>query len=236
MKITFIGADHEVTGSCHMISACGKHILLDCGMEQGRDTFVNQNIPVNPGEIDYVFLSHAHIDHSGLIPLLYKHGFKGEIHCTYGTYDLCDIMLRDSAHIQESDSEWKNRKAQRSGKDQVEPLYTSADVEGVLQHFVPHDYNEKIQIAAGIEIRFTDVGHLLGSASIEIWLTEDGKTTKIVYSGDIGNNDQPIIENPSYTKDADYVIIESTYGDRYHEKAISYIDALTPIIQNTLDR
>ena len=186
MKLTFIGAAHEVTGSCHYLEACGKHILIDCGLEQGPDLYENQEIPINPSMIDYILLTHAHIDHSGKIPLLVKNGFKGEIICTFATSDLCSIMLRDSAHIQESEAEWRNRKALRSGAPLYEPLYTVQDAMNAVALLAPIDYNQTIQLCKGIELRFTDVGHLLGSSCIEVWITEDGVSKKIVFSGDIG--------------------------------------------------
>ena len=236
MKLMFLGADHEVTGSCHYIEACGKSILLDCGMEQGRDTYENQEIPVAAGKIDYVFLSHAHIDHSGLLPLLYKNGFKGQIYATEATTDLCRIMLLDSAHIQEFEAQWRNRKNKRAGKAPFEPLYTTEDAMAVMEHFVPCDYMKEIEVCEGVKIRFTDVGHLLGSSSIEIWLTENGVSKKIVFSGDIGNINQPIIHDPRYTAEADYVIMESTYGDRYHTAPPDYVTELAGQIQQTFDR
>ncbi len=236
MKLMFLGADHEVTGSCHYIEACGKSILLDCGMEQGRDTYENQEIPVAAGRIDYVFLSHAHIDHSGLLPLLHKNGFQGQIYATEATTDLCRIMLLDSAHIQEFEAQWRNRKNKRAGKAPFEPLYTTEDAMAVMEHFVPCDYMKEIEVCEGVKIRFTDVGHLLGSSSIEIWLTENGISKKIVFSGDIGNINQPIIHDPRYTTEADYVIMESTYGDRYHTAPPDYVAELAGQIQQTFDR
>ena len=236
MKLMFLGADHEVTGSCHYIEACGKSILLDCGMEQGRDTYENQEIPVAAGRIDYVFLSHAHIDHSGLLPLLHKNGFQGQIYATEATTDLCRIMLLDSAHIQEFEAQWRNRKNKRAGKAPFEPLYTTEDAMAVMEHFVPCDYMKEIEVCEGVKIRFTDVGHLLGSSSIEIWLTENGVSKKIVFSGDIGNINQPIIHDPRYTTEADSVIMESTYGDRYHTVPPDYVAELAGQIQQTFDR
>lgn len=236
MKLMFLGADHEVTGSCHYIEACGKSILLDCGMEQGRDTYENQEIPVAAGRIDYVFLSHAHIDHSGLLPLLHKNGFQGQIYATEATTDLCRIMLLDSAHIQEFEAQWRNRKNKRAGKAPFEPLYTTEDAMAVMEHFVPCDYMKEIEVCEGVKIRFTDVGHLLGSSSIEIWLTENGVSKKIVFSGDIGNINQPIIHDPRYTTEADFVIMESTYGDRYHTAPPDYVAELAEQIQQTFDR
>ena len=192
MKLTFIGAAHEVTGSCHLLQAAGKNILIDCGMEQGPDLYENPGLPIAAGEVDYVFLTHAHIDHSGLLPLLCKNGFKGQILTTFATADLCNIMLRDSAHIQEFEAEWRNRKGRRAGVPEFEPLYVMADAEAAINLFVPCGYGERLHICDGVEIRFTDVGHLLGSASIEVWITEGEISRKIVFSGDVGNVDQPI--------------------------------------------
>lgn len=236
MKLYFIGADHEVTGSCHYVEACGKRFLVDCGMEQGKDVFENVEIPVPASQIDYVLLTHAHIDHSGLLPLLFKNGFRGEIISTFATSDLCSIMLRDSAHIQEFEAEWRNRKGRRAGKEEFVPLYTMDDALGAVELFHPCDYNQKIELTEGISIRFTDVGHLLGSASIEIWITEDGVSKKIVFSGDIGNMNQPLIKDPEYLSEADYVVMESTYGDRTHGERPDYVTELANIIQETFDR
>ena len=216
MKLTFLGANHEVTGSCTLLEAAGQRYLIDCGMEQGKDIYENQPIPVAPGEIDGVLATHAHIDHTGLLPLLVRNGFRGKIYATKPTTELCDIMLRDSAHIQEFEAEWKNRKAKRAGDAPVEPMYTVQDAEAAMKLFIGVDYETKVELAPGLEIRFVDVGHLLGSSSIEIWVTENGSTTKLVFSGDIGNTNQPLIKDPAYITDADYVVMESTYGDRLH--------------------
>lgn len=238
MKLTFVGATHEVTGSCHYLNAAGKHILLDYGMEQGINYFENVDLPVDEGQIDYVLLSHAHVDHSGLLPLLYARGFRGQIIATDATVDLCSIMLRDCAHIQMQEAEWKNRKAKRSsGASQAEPLYTMEDADGAIKRLVGVHYNQVIDLCEGIKVRFKDVGHLLGSASIEIWATEDGVTKKIVFSGDIGNKKHTLIKDPSYVEEADYVIMESTYGNRYHTaERPDYVTELANIIQTTLDR
>ncbi len=236
MKLTFIGADHEVTGSCHVINACDKYILVDCGLEQGSDDYENQEIPVDIPDIDFVLLTHAHIDHSGLLPLLYARGFRGVILATDATVDLCKIMLRDSAHIQQSEAEWKNRKAKRAGQEEYTPLYTVNDADGVIKHFTGCVYGEKINIAPGIDVMFRDAGHLLGSASIEIWITEGPVSKKIVFSGDIGNLNRPIIKDPTYIKEADYVVMESTYGDRYHNGEVDYVKELAEITQRTFDR
>ena len=229
MKLTFIGADHEVTGSCHCLEACGRKFLIDCGMEQGKDVFENQEIPIPPSELDFVLLTHAHIDHSGMLPLLYARGFRGAVYATYATCDLCAIMLRDSAHIQMFEAEWRNRKNRRAGKEEITPLYTMEDAEGVIRKFVPVNYDEKLELASGLMARFTDVGHLLGSASIEIWMAEDDITKKIVFSGDIGNVHQPLLRDPQYLKEADYVVMESTYGTRSHGERPDYVHNLSLI-------
>lgn len=234
MKIVFLGADHEVTGSCHYLEAAGQRFLVDVGMEQGADIYTNQEIPVNASEIDFVLITHAHIDHSGLLPLLYNHGFRGHVYATEATTQLCQIMLKDSAHIQESEVEWKNRKARRSGGELIEPLYTVEDAEKVLEHFVPCHYHERVSVADGIDIRFVDAGHLLGSSSIEVWMTEEDQEVKVVFSGDIGNVDQPLIRDPEFICDADYVLTESTYGDRVHDKPQDYAAALADVIRQTI--
>ncbi len=236
MKLTFIGADHEVTGSCHYMEIGEKRLLVDYGMEQGIDIFENQEVPVSPSLIDFVLLTHAHIDHSGMLPLLYKQGFRGQVYATQATCDLCRIMLKDSAHIQEFEAEWKNRKARRSGQEQVEPVYNMDDACGLLDHLTACEYDQILELAEGVRVRFTDVGHLLGSASIEVWATEKNITKKIVFSGDIGNLNQPLIKDPKYVKEADYVVMESTYGDRSHGEVPDYVGALTQILQETFDR
>ncbi|MCJ7834322.1 MBL fold metallo-hydrolase [Cuneatibacter sp. NSJ-177] len=239
MKITFLGATHEVTGSCTYLEVNGHKLLVDCGMEQGVNVFVNEDIPVPPSEIECVLLTHAHIDHSGKLPWLYKYGFRGSVYATEATCNLCNIMLRDSAHIQEFEAEWQNRKAQRAGKSGYEPLYTMADAEGVIRKLRPVPYGERIQVLDGVDIAFTDVGHLLGSGSIEVWMREGDVEKKMVFSGDIGNHDRPILRDPQPTLEADYVMIESTYGNRYHEKheeEQDYVRQLADVIQRTLDR
>lgn len=236
MKLTFIGANHEVTGSCHCLEACGKKILVDYGMEQGGNVYENAELPFAIPDVDYILITHAHIDHTGLLPLLYAEGFRGQIFATQATCDLCNIMLKDSAHIQEMEAEWKNRKARRAGKPEVEPLYTINDAQGILTHFVPCHYKDVLTLTDGLRIRFTDVGHLLGSASIEVWMEAEGVEKKIVFSGDIGNKNKPLIKNPSYIDEADYVVMECTYGDRTHDRTHEHIEELAQILQETLDR
>ena len=236
MRLVFSGAAHEVTGSCHYLEVGTTKFLVDCGMEQGVNIYENVEPPVPWSDIQFVLLTHSHIDHVGMLPYIYARGFKGRVIATNATCDLCNIMLKDSAHIQEMDAEWKNRKARRAGLPEIVPMYDLNDVQGVMQHFVPCDYDHKIVVCDEITVRFRDAGHLLGSASIEVWVTEQGVTKKLVFSGDIGNTNQPIIKNPHYIKDADYVIMESTYGDRSHGPRPDYIKELTAIIQRTFDR
>ena len=232
MKLVFLGATHEVTGSCFYLEAAGKKFLVDYGMEQGRDTFENEPVPVPASQLDFVLLTHAHIDHSGMLPLLYAKGFRGPVFATQATAKLCDIMLRDSAHIQEFEAEWRNRKGKRSGKEEYVPIYTMEDAMGIIRCFQGFHYQEDITPFPGIRFRFVDAGHLMGSSSIELFLTEEGQTRKLVFSGDIGNTDQPLIRDPSYIREADYVIMESTYGNRNHD----YARELAGIIQSTFDR
>ncbi|MDO4566192.1 MAG: MBL fold metallo-hydrolase, partial [Oscillospiraceae bacterium] len=236
MTLTFLGAAHEVTGSCFLVEARGRNIIIDCGMEQGRDIYENQDIPVAPADIDLVFLTHAHIDHSGRLPMLYKYGCEAPIYATTATSELCDIMLLDSAHIQESEAEYRNKKAKRSGGQPYEPLYTTEDAQIAIKAFKPCEYGEKIKVEEGISVRFTDVGHLLGSAAVELWIEEEGRQTKLVFSGDIGNISQPILRDPSFVTEGDYVIMESTYGDRSHGPIPDYVSQLTEILQSTFDR
>ena len=237
MKITFLGAAHEVTGSCTYLEVGDKRGIVDCGMEQGQNLFENEPIPVAPGELDFVLLTHAHIDHSGLLPLLWKQGFRGSVYTSAATVQLCDIMLRDSANIQMQEAEWKSRKAVRAGGEPVEPLYDLEDVEGIMSRMIPCAYDAVTQVNDCVSIRLTDVGHLLGSAAIEVWLTEGGETRKLCFSGDIGNLDQPILRDPQYVKDAQYLVIESTYGDRIHShERVDYVMELAQRIQETLDR
>ena len=237
MKITFLGAAHEVTGSMTLLEVGDKKGLIDCGMEQGKDLFKNAELPVAAGEIDFVLLTHAHIDHSGNLPLLYKQGFRGNVFATEATCNLCDIMLQDCAHIQMQEAEWKTRKEMRKGNAAVEPLYDMEDVQGLLGTMIPCRYHEMIQVNDCVTIRFTDVGHLLGSACIEVWLTEDGQERKITFSGDLGNTKQPILQDPQTVEDTEYLMMETTYGDRNHERVhTDYVSSLAEIIQTTMDR
>ena len=236
MRLVFSGAAHEVTGSCHYLEVGSSKFLVDCGMEQGINIYENVEPPVPWSDIQFVLLTHAHIDHVGMLPYIYARGFKGRVIATNATCDLCNIMLKDSAHIQEMDAEWKNRKARRAGRPEVPPLYEMSDALGVLEHFEGYYYDEIVEVNDEVSVRFTDIGHLLGSASIEIWMKEDGVEKKIVFSGDIGNFNKPLIRDPIYTKEADYAVMESTYGDRFHQKGKDHISELVRIVQETLDR
>ena len=207
MKLTFLGAAHEVTGSCTLLQANGKNILIDCGLEQGPDEYENPELPLAAGDVDAVLLTHAHIDHSGRLPLLCRQGFRGPIYCTGATADLCNIMLRDSGHIQEFEAEWRNRKAKRAGLPEYLPLYTVQDAVNAMKQFSPCRYGEVVPVCEGISVRFTDVGHLLGSASIEIWVEEEGKQKTLAFSGDVGNLHQPLLNDPSYLSQADVVVM-----------------------------
>ncbi len=233
MQIKFIGAVHEVTGSCTLLEVNGKHILVDCGMEQGGDTYENCELPVSPNDIDAICLTHAHIDHSGMIPALVSKGFTGPVYSTVATKKLCDIMLLDSAFIQEQEAEWSNRKAQRSGSVAYVPAYTVMDASETLKLFKTSDYGEETEIFEGVKISFSDAGHLLGSSSILFTLTENNETKTILFSGDLGNIDRPLINNPQSPPDADYVVIESTYGDRIHGERPDYVSQLTNIMTET---
>ena len=220
---------------CHYLEVGDKHILVDYGMEQGINLYENVPLPVDAAMIDYVLLTHAHIDHSGLLPLLYAKGFRGQIYATEATADLCSIMLRDSAHIQMAEAEWRNRKAKRSSEvSEYVPLYNMEDADGAIRCLVPVKYGNKVTVCNELSVRFTDVGHLLGSAAIEAWLTEEGVTKKVVFSGDIGNSNQPLIRDFDTIEEADYVLCESTYGDRLHTKGrVDYSGELANIIRDT---
>lgn len=238
MILQFVGANHQVTGSAHYVECNQKRFLVDYGMEQGSIAYESKGLPCNEADLDFVLLTHAHVDHSGMLPLLYAKGFRGNVYTTVATAQLSAIMLRDCAHIQLQEAEWKARKKKRYESEEAEdkPLYTMEDADGIIRRIVPCEYDELIEISEGIKVRFTDVGHLLGSASIEVFLSEGGVHKKIVFSGDIGNKDQPLIKDPAYTKEADYVVMESTYGDRLHEKAkTNSLEDLAQIIQETLE-
>ncbi len=236
MNISFYGAAKEVTGSCYCLETNGKKILVDCGLQQGLDEKDNQKLPFNARDINFVILTHAHIDHSGRLPLLVKKGFNGKIYAIKATCDLISIMLRDSARIQEMDAMLENKKGKRAGRKEVFPLYSLSDVEDTLKYLVPCSYDEIYEISDGIKINFIDAGHILGSASVEIFLNEGVINKKIVFSGDIGNTNKPMIKDPQYIKEADYVVMESTYGDRNHEKSNDYAIDLANIINKTLSR
>ena len=237
MKITFIGAAHQVTGSCTLVEWMDdRFFLVDYGMEQGENEYVRSELPVAPSRIEYVFLTHAHIDHSGLLPLLYKQGFRGAVYATPETANLCSIMLADSAHIQETDAAYETKKNLRHSGAVVEPLYTAEDAAGTMELFRPCLYGEVYMIDEGLSVRFTDAGHLLGSSFIEFFLEDRGIKKKLVCSGDVGNTDQPIINNPQQIKEADYLLIESTYGTRLHESVQAPVPALTEILRQTFSR
>ena len=239
MKIAFCGAASGVTGSCHMISTDRHKILLDCGQFQGgaRMEAMNRDpFPFDPAEIECVVVSHAHIDHIGRLPLLVKQGFRGPIYCTDATADLMDVMLKDSAHIHEQDAEWKNRKAMRAGREQVEPLYTTDDALAALELCRPVLYDTLVEINDQMKIVFNDAGHILGSAIIELWTEEEGETKKLVFSGDLGMTDRPILNDPVIIHKADVVVMETTYGNRLHEQNAASIRKLLDIIVETTRR
>ncbi len=237
MKITFLGAAHQVTGSRTLVEWMDdRYFLVDCGMEQGDNTFQQAELPVAAGRIEYVFLTHAHIDHSGMLPLLYKQGFRGCIYATPETTNLCSIMLADSAHIQETDAAYETKKNLRHSGAAVEPLYTSEDVLRTMELFRPCEYGKMYMIDEGLSVRFTDAGHLLGSSFAELYLEDRNSRCKLVCSGDVGNINQPIIKNPHQVSDADYLLIESTYGTRLHETPRSPVPILTDILRETFSR
>ena len=239
MKITFLGAAKTVTGSNILVEAAGKKFLVDCGMYQGKieEEFDNADpFLFDVNEIDFMLLTHAHIDHSGRIPKLYNEGYRNEVYATKATCDLCSIMLPDSGHIQETEVEWKNRKRIREGKDLIPPLYTAEDALKSLEIFKPVSYDEIIEIDDNIRVRFNDAGHMLGSAIIETWITEDGKTIKTVFTGDLGNNDLPLLDSPTMISNADYVIMESTYGNRLHVRNDEKAEVFLNVVSETLNR
>ena len=238
MKITFLGATKIVTGSNFLVEDAGKKFLVDCGLYQGKAELEEQNyreFDYNPAEIDFMLLTHAHIDHSGRIPKLYNDGFKGPIYAHKATCDLCQIMLPDSGHIQEMEAEWKNKKRIRKGQPTRGPLYTAEDALKCMEIFVPVKYDEIIQVSENIYVRFNDAGHMLGSSTIEIWAKEDGKETKAVFSGDLGNNDIPLLSEPTMIDNCDYLVMESTYGSRLHIRNDQKAELFLKIVSETID-
>ena len=239
MKVKFCGASIGVTGSCHLISTENHKVLLDCGQFQGgkeMDKMNEEEFPFHPSEIECVILSHAHIDHCGRIPLLVKRGFKGPIYCTDATADLLDVMLKDSAYIHEKDAEWQTRKNLRTGKPPVDPLYTIQDSEAALRLVKPILYDQLVELNPDMKIVFNDAGHILGSAITELWITEGDKTSKLVFSGDLGVENRPIFRDPVKIKKADFLIMETTYGNRLHPENSTSIDELIHITLKTIKR
>ena len=238
MKITFLGATKIVTGSNFLVEAAGKRFLVDCGLYQGKEELEELNyreFDYNPAEIDFMLLTHAHIDHSGRIPKLYNDGFKGSIYAHKATCDLCSIMLPDSGHIQEMESQWKNKKRVRKGQKEKQPLYTADDAIKCMEIFKPVKYDEIIQVDKNIFVRFNDAGHMLGSSTIEIWAIEDGKETKTVFSGDLGNNDIPLLSEPTMIDNCDYLVMESTYGSRLHNRNDQKAEMFLNIVSETIN-
>lgn len=239
MKIQFCGATTGVTGSCHLITTENHKVLLDCGQFQGgkaQDELNYEEFPFDPAEVEYLILSHAHIDHCGRIPLLVKRGFTGEIYCTDATADLLEVMLKDSGHIHEQEAEWKNRKNERAGRPLVEPLYTELEAEAALKYVKPVLYDQLIELNEEMRIVFNDAGHILGSGEIELWVEENDNVSKIVFSGDLGVMERPILRNPTIIKKADYVIMETTYGNRLHPENSMDVNNLISIIRETTKR
>lgn len=239
MKITFVGATRIVTGSCFHIQTKEANLLIDCGLFQGTRENEQKNLepfPFNPSEVDCLLLTHAHLDHSGLIPKLVKEGFQGKILATKATVELCSVMLLDSAHIHERDAEWSNKKRMRSGKPSIRPLYTVEDATNSLGYFQGINYSEIVDLDNGVKIRFQDAGHILGSASVELWVREDAKEKKLVFSGDLGQKDLPIVKDPTPIKEADYVFTESTYGNRRHKNIEETIEEFQKAITEALKR
>lgn len=239
MRIQFCGATSGVTGSCHLITTENHKILLDCGQFQGgkaQEALNYEPFPFDPAEVDYLILSHAHIDHCGRIPLLVKRGFKGEIYCTDATADLLEVMLKDSGYIHEKEAQWKNKKNERAGRPLIEPLYTVNDAVDALKFVRPVLYDQLIELNDEMKIVFNDAGHILGSAITEIWITENGSASKIVFSGDLGVMERPILRNPTIIKKADYVIMETTYGNRLHPANSLDVKKLMDIIRETAAR
>ena len=238
MKITFLGATKTVTGSNYLVEAAGKKFLVDCGMWQGSSELEEENVQdfeFNPTEIDFMLLTHAHIDHSGRIPKLYNEGFRNPIYAHKATCDLCALMLPDSGHIQEMESQWKNKKRIRKGLEPREPLYTAEQAARCLKIFKAVKYDEIVEIDENIHVRYNDAGHMLGSSIIELWVKEDGKEIKTVFTGDIGNNDIPLLDSPTMIESADYLVMESTYGSRLHVRNDEKAEMFLKIVSETLD-
>ncbi|MBZ0200262.1 MAG: MBL fold metallo-hydrolase [Ignavibacteriaceae bacterium] len=239
MKLQFLGAAQEVTGSQHLLLVNGKKILIDCGMFQGRrkEAFEkNRNFLINPSEIDILLLTHAHIDHSGNIPTLVSRGFTGDIYTTTATLDLCQIMLRDSAHIQVRDVMWVNKKRKRDGKVLFEPLYAEEDVDQAMSQFIGVQYNRRIEIAPGVHATFRDAGHILGSSGILLEINENGKETRLGFTGDIGRKNMPILKDPNILRDLDTLVIETTYGNRVHSDPEEVEEDLAATIRDVIGR
>lgn len=239
MKISFLGAAKTVTGSNFLLEGAGKKILVDCGLYQGKALEERENyeeFAYNVQDIDFMLLTHAHIDHSGRIPKLYKEGYRNPVIATKATCDLCAIMLPDSGHIQEMENEWQNRKRKRSGKKELPPLYTAEEAQECLEIFRPVKYDEIIELDPNINVRFNDAGHMLGSSIIEVWVKEDGETKKIVFTGDIGNNDIPLLGAPTMMENADFLVMESTYGGRLHMRNDDKAEMFLNIVAETLDK
>ena len=239
MKVTFLGAAKTVTGSNFMVEGAGKKFLVDCGMYQGSSTLEEKNddeFAFDVSSIDFMLLTHAHIDHSGRIPKLYNEGYRNPIYATKATCELCSLMLPDSGHIQEMEIEWRNKKRRREGKKELPPLYTAEDAIKCLEIFHPLKYDDIIEIDNNIKVRFNDAGHMLGSAIIEIWITENDKTEKIVFTGDIGNNDLPLLGSPTMIESADYLVMESTYGNRLHVRNDEKAETFLNVVAETLEK
>lgn len=238
MKVTFLGAARMVTGSCFLIETDQARVLVDCGMFQGSRLVQELNrrpFLFTPSSLSAVVLTHAHIDHSGLLPKLFKEGYRGPIHATKVTHELCAIMLPDSAHIQELDTETVNRKGARAGRPPLAPVYSVEDAEHVLEQFVSHSYHTMVSIAPGISVRFQIAGHIMGAAMVEVYIEENGKTVKLLFSGDIGQPGQPILRDPEAIERTDYLIMESTYGDRAHP-IYDKGEALAKVVNETVER
>lgn len=239
MKVTFFGATKTVTGSNFLVEGAGKKFLVDCGLYQGstrEEIKNNEPFPYNIEEIDFMLLTHAHIDHSGRIPKLYKDGYRKPIFATNATCDLCAIMLPDSGHIQETETEWKNKKRIRRGEDILIPIYDAETAAKSLELFRGVDYDQIIEVDDNIHVRFNDAGHMLGSSIIEVWIKEDGENKKIVFSGDIGNNDIPLLSEPTMIEDADFLVMESTYGDRLHIENENKAERFIQIVTDTISQ